>query len=634
MSFRTALSQSTTQVKEWQDNNPAIYPTWTRNSNWLAMPTLPDTAQQINLLVAVYDITGGNTVSFSCAGAYSVDWGDGTSNTYATGATASHQYSFSDPDLTTTAEIYKQGMVVVTPQSGQNITAFNMSSKPAGFSAGMPQNWLDIQVIAPNMTATGFIFTNSTVLSVSNTQYPVLEYIKLQKLNANANISLGFNNSRALRRVDFGSFSLANMDLFFTGCSSLIEVNGISMSAGASAIQAFENCLSLVTAPYITNLQNITNSAASMFSGCAKLRFFSNGWLDFSANTSGNFSNFFANCSSLEYAPFIKFNTGGSSISLSSMFSGCVALRQVPAYNTSNVFGMANMFTNCEALLEIPAMNFSNVTDTSSMFSGCRSLMSAPAFNIPVVTTTASMFANCSNLLNMPNITTGTALTSTVSMFSGCASLISTVSFNTINVTNATSMFSGCRSLISVPDNQYNLVNCLNFTSMFNACVNLKQAPALTTTAATTMTSMFAGCSNLITVPLYDLNGVTTTATMFQNCAALQSLPAFNMTTVTTLTSMLNGCSALREIPAWSMNTAAVYTTMFSTTQGITRNRMTGINATVSMSLQNLAATELNEIYTNLSATGAGKTITVTGNWGTATDNPAIATAKGWTVTG
>jgi len=33
-------------------------------------------------------------------------------------------------------------------------------------------------------------------------------------------------------------------------------------------------------------------------------------------------------------------------------------------------------------------------------------------------------------------------------------------------------------------------------------------------------------------------------------------------------------------------------------------------------------------------ATPAGATITVTGNWGTISDTPTIATAKGWTVTG
>ncbi len=48
----------------------------------------------------------------------------------------------------------------------------------------------------------------------------------------------------------------------------------------------------------------------------------------------------------------------------------------------------------------------------------------------------------------------------------------------------------------------------------------------------------------------------------------------------------------------------------------------------------NLDSTALDEIYTNASATGAGKTITVTGNWGAANDTPSIATAKGWAVTG
>jgi hypothetical protein len=46
-----------------------------------------------------------------------------------------------------------------------------------------------------------------------------------------------------------------------------------------------------------------------------------------------------------------------------------------------------------------------------------------------------------------------------------------------------------------------------------------------------------------------------------------------------------------------------------------------------------LSATKLNEIYSNLK-TVTGKTITVTGNYGTASDDPSIAIAKGWTVTG
>jgi hypothetical protein len=48
----------------------------------------------------------------------------------------------------------------------------------------------------------------------------------------------------------------------------------------------------------------------------------------------------------------------------------------------------------------------------------------------------------------------------------------------------------------------------------------------------------------------------------------------------------------------------------------------------------NLSATALNNIYTALPTITPPQTITVTGNWGTALDDPTIATAKGWTVTG
>ena len=49
--------------------------------------------------------------------------------------------------------------------------------------------------------------------------------------------------------------------------------------------------------------------------------------------------------------------------------------------------------------------------------------------------------------------------------------------------------------------------------------------------------------------------------------------------------------------------------------------------------LPSLSASALNEIYTNL-PTKTGQSLTVTGNWGTSGDDPTIATAKGWTVTG
>jgi len=60
---------------------------------------------------------------------------------------------------------------------------------------------------------------------------------------------------------------------------------------------------------------------------------------------------------------------------------------------------------------------------------------------------------------------------------------------------------------------------------------------------------------------------------------------------------------------------------------------MSNVKVTTSYANCRLSATALNAIYTAL-PTITAQTITVSGNWGTSTDNPAIATAKGWTVTG
>ena len=57
------------------------------------------------------------------------------------------------------------------------------------------------------------------------------------------------------------------------------------------------------------------------------------------------------------------------------------------------------------------------------------------------------------------------------------------------------------------------------------------------------------------------------------------------------------------------------------------------ITYTMDISRNKLGPVELDEIYTNL-PTKTGQTLTVTNNWGTTSDNPSIATAKGWVVVG
>ena len=123
------------------------------------------------------------------------------------------------------------------------------------------------------------------------------------------------------------------------------------------------------------------------------------------------------------------------------------------------------------------------------------------------------------------------------------------------------------------------------------------------------MLSMFFGCSSLQSVPLFDTSSVTTMSTMFTSCSSLQSVPAFDVSSVNT------------SFGNFAQNAYS-----------LSKVEMTGISENISFGNCKLSGTELDAIYTAL-PTVVGKTITVTGNYGTATDDPTIATGKGWTVT-
>ena len=119
---------------------------------------------------------------------------------------------------------------------------------------------------------------------------------------------------------------------------------------------------------------------------------------------------------------------------------------------------------------------------------------------------------------------------------------------------------------------------------------------------------------------------------MFTSCYTLQSVPAFNTAAVTSMVSMFQWCPSLQSVPLF--NTAAVtnMTSNVNTAPSLIESKMTGCAVSISYASCNLSASALNEIYTNLATATA--TITVTGNYGAASDDPTIATAKGWTVTG
>ena len=198
--------------------------------------------------------------------------------------------------------------------------------------------------------------------------------------------------------------------------------------------------------------------------------------------------------------------------------------------------------------------------------------------------------------------------------------------------TSFLNLFNGCRSLRSVP--LFNTSAVTNMSSMFAGCITLTTVPLFNTSAVTNMSTMFSSCVSLTSVPLFNTSAVTNMSNMFTNCSSLTSVPLFNTSAVTSMGSMFNGCSALTTIPALvsSVVTAAGLAGIFTSCVSLSSAPFSGTNQNISYANCKLSAAALNAIYTGLSSSGTGKTITVTGNWGTATHDPSIATAKGWTV--
>ena len=494
---------------------------WVRPTAWLALPSV--TGQQ--RFAGLHRIDReSNFVALTAAGAYTVDWGDGTQTNHSSNTTAQKQYDYATIPNTGEASLgYRQVIIQVYPQAGQNLTSLSLQVRhnQSGLSTYTP-GWLEVAINGSNLAT----------------------------LNIGGTIPLSY-----LEQATIGDHALT------------------------SAASLFWNCRELQSVP-LFNTASVTNM-----------------------------NNMFNGCSSLTSVPL--FNTA-SVTNMNNMFNGCSSLASVPLFNTAVATSMNNMFNGCSALTTVPLFNTVAVTSMNNMFNNCSALVTVPLFNTAAVTNMSSMFINCSALVTVPLFNTA-AVTSMSNMFSSCGSLTTVPLFNTATVTSMGSMFSGCSALTTVP--------------LFN------------TAAVTSMNNMFSNCSSLTTVPLFNTASVTDMANMFNGCAALTTVPPFNTAAVTSMSSMFNNCSALVTVPPF--NTAAVTSmfNMFINCSSLSSVSLTGFfRAALNVAGCKLSAAALDALYTSLGtangATVAERTITVTGNWGTASDDPTIATAKNWTVTG
>ena len=422
-------------------------PEWVRPADWLPITDPAPGEQKFVALLGVSeaDFTS-NTVTIRFAGAYTVDWGDGSVTSHSSNTDATHSYVYSGlPAGTTTSYGLRQVIITVTPQAGQNLTTINLARIPTVFYQPSIY-WLDMVARMPNCT--------SFTISATNITFPLLERFRLLESGNITVLQNTFYRCFRLRVVEFPTtMKPVNITSIFAYCNDLIYAPYINTSLTTVFNSVFFQCSCLKYIPDY-DLSKVSNMA-SAFSYCYSLEYHRG----INAPLATSSTSVFLNCSSLRYVGPIKL---GNVSNLQQFFYNCFALKKIESIEyTGTVTNMYALFYGCNSLLDLPPVNGGDI-DTSTvngltttsgvanMFYACRSLRSIPPLNVSSVGALAYMFYQCDSITEV-NLTTSSTLTNCQYAFANCGSLKKVNNFTTLNVTNFTGMFGECRSLISVP---------------------------------------------------------------------------------------------------------------------------------------------------------------------------------------
>lgn len=452
-------------------SNPTADP-YVRPAEWLALPDNVNGVEKVSILKSVFD-TDSEFVAFICQGDYTVDWGDGTVENFTSNTNAEHQYNYSNINLnsdTVANYRYKQCIITITPQVGQNLTRclLNRYHTTIGSSTSYNMNsgFLDMNINLPNVTGDSNFGISGT--SIGN--------------------SLSYVNMSSLERVSIGQIGLISLGYLFYNCYNLQEVIfDFDTSVVIDWSNTFSGCYSLQKCPTIVFKPSGVSSTSSMFNGCYSLVEIQDINITLTSNA---ITSMFQSCYNL--TKLVLNITSSINLSFASIFQSCYSLNDLTLTLTGGgkVTSLASTFQTCFILTEAPVLDTSSCTSFSNAFN-TSGIVVAPDYNYLSATTLASCYLNCKSLVYLPDITVSNVCTSLSSLFSGCSSLPKAPNITgTTNVTTVSGMFGNCTSLISIPTYNFPAITTSGVGSMFSNCRSLKVIPALNIgTAFTSNTS-------------------------------------------------------------------------------------------------------------------------------------------------
>ncbi len=468
-----------------------------------------------------------------------------------------------------------------------------------------------------------------------------------------------FNSCTSLSKLVLPATpKVSNWTRAFNACRSLLfaEINAWPTAVGAITFNStFASCSSL---EYIklpaSGPTGGTIDMTSAFSGCQNLK--SINLSNYTGISSLNST--FASCASL--ASCILPTTASSLTQLNSTFSGCSTLQQITLPTTIGAtVDLAGLFNGCFELGQITIPSSYNITSLNLTFQNC---VNARTITLPNntqngITSLLTTFNGCINLRTLTLPTSMTAVTSMANCFQNCYNLTSIALPTTMNsCTTMSAAFNNCYSLTSLtlPTSMTSLTT---FASAFQLCYALKSITLPATTGLiTTYASAFTTNYSLTSITFPTGPTATTLASMN---SMLNITP--NLTTLTNTDKLGNSDTSAANVTYidgtnlgnTSNNPTLDFYCKFSR---FTANGAVGIlNNLTSLRLRNNGpgqyggvSPQINISYTRLSQaalvqvfndlpTVTAKTINITGSSGAAAltaPERAIATGKGWTITG
>jgi len=318
-----------------------------------------------------------------------VDWGDGTVETFTTTGTKTRTYaSAGNYTVKISGSFSANGRIRLGTTTAEKSRVQSTSVIP----------------IIPRLTLAGGMFAGCTAL----TTIPVSLFANNSAIN---NFSNCFNGCTSLNTIPAGLFSTNTAVTDFNNC--------------------FNGCTTLTTIPagLFVNNAAVTNFS-SCFNGCTTLASIHAGL--FSTNTAAiDFNNCFRSCAALVSIPTGLFDNNTAVNNFASCFSNCTSLVSIPVSlfaNNAAAVDQNNCFSGCTSLVSVPANLFANnvaVNNFASCFNGCTSLVSVPA----------GLFADATAVTDFNSCFFGVTLTTTsysnllINMASNAASRQNNVPF-------------------------------------------------------------------------------------------------------------------------------------------------------------------------------------------------------------